>query len=116
AQRFLAFGPGARVPEADGLIARGGDQPSSVPGKRQIANPDGVSFELLEKFPSSGIPDVDWLNQKSRSRSQHAPVRRDIQRGDPIRQFPMPEFLARAEVDALDTTFPIVRTAPIQTP
>ena len=45
--------------DADGLIDRGGDQPSSVPGKRHIDNRGGVSVDLLEKFASCGIPDVD---------------------------------------------------------
>src|SRR5262245_48186271 len=45
AAQHHGIGPGTRVPEADGLIAGGGDQPSSVPGKRHIANPGSVSFE-----------------------------------------------------------------------
>src|SRR5262249_50558922 len=55
-----------------------------------------------------------------RSRSQHPPVRRDVQRGDPavLLRFGLPQFLARAEVDALDAvaSVQIVRPRQIQTP
>src|SRR5262245_57100548 len=59
AAQHPGFGPGIRVPEADGLILGCGDQTSSVPAKREIENVGGVYVELLEKFASCGLPDVD---------------------------------------------------------
>ena len=120
AAQHLGFGPGARVPEADGLIARRGDQPSSVPAKRQLANPTGVSVEPDEEPAGCGIPDADGGIFKSRARSQHPPVGRDGQRGQPAvpLRFGLPEFLAGGEVDALDAVAVVrsVRTCQIQTP
>src|SRR5262245_59060866 len=46
------FGPGFRVPEADGLIGRCGNQLPSVLRERQLGNPTGMSIKWWDNKPT----------------------------------------------------------------
>ena len=90
------------------------DQPPSIPGKRQFADPAGVSVQSDAEVPSRGIPDADGGVFKSRARSQNPAVRRNSQRRQalvPLR-FGLPSFFTGREIDALDAVavVQIVRT------
>jgi len=121
APQHLRFGPVARVPEADGLIGRRGDQTASVPGKRHSCQPNRCVRRGRTREPAvAAFPDADGGVFKSRARSQHPSVRRNGQRSQPVVPFAfgLPDFLARAEVNTLDAVAGSLerQTAQIQTP
>ena len=120
AAQYAGFGPGAGIPEADGVVAPRGDQPSSILRELEPANVRRVSVEPDDEPAGRGVPDTDVGIVKTRARSQHLAVRRDGQRGQPEVPFvsALPEFLTCGKIKALDvvTVVRSVRTRDIETP
>ena len=70
AAQDACFGPGVRIPEADGLIERGRDQLPSIFRKLQTTNRAGMPLEETQELACSGIPNMDVGIVISRSRCQ----------------------------------------------